>query len=99
MKFSELRFAVFLGLGTFFSELNEGLCAEPSSLDQLSIIATRSEKSVLKTAGSDAVINEEDLRKRGSISLGEALKYEPGVSVPFDFTGADPLVPYLASGE
>ena len=78
---------------------NEGIGAEPSYLDQLSIIATRSEKSVLDTAGSDAVINEEDLRRRGTTSLGEALKYEPGVSVPFDFTGADPLVPYLASGE
>ena len=99
MKVYDFRLSVFLGLGTFFSILNQSLWAEPSTLDQLSIIATRSEKSVMQTAGSDAVINEEDLRRRGSTMLGEALKYEPGVSVPFDFTGADPLVPYLTSGE
>lgn len=99
MKLFGLTWSVFLCLGIFISILNRGFCAEPSYLDQLSIIATRSEQSVLETAGSDAVINEDDLRRSGSITLGEALKYEPGVSVPFDFTGADPLVPYLASGE
>ena len=53
----------------------------------------------MDTAGSDAAIGSRDLIRRGSISLGDAFKYEPGVSVPFDFTGADPLVPYLGSGE
>ena len=68
-------------------------------LDPITIIATRSEKTTSSTAGMDSVITDEDLMRSGALSLEEAFKYEPGVSIPFDFTGADPLVPYLGSGE
>ena len=68
-------------------------------MDPLTVIATKSEKSTLDTAGSDSAITGDELERRGALSLGDALRYEPGVSVPFDFTGADPLVPYLGSGE
>ena len=73
--------------------------AEPSSLEPMTILATRSEKSSFETAGSDAVLTYDELSRQGSTTLGSALKYVPGVSVPFDFTGADPLVPYLGGGE
>ncbi|MBN36953.1 MAG: hypothetical protein CMI29_00635 [Opitutae bacterium] len=80
--------------------LNSSLVAQPRpELKPITVIATKSEKSTLDTAGSDSALSSEDLLRRGSVSIGDALKYEPGVSVPFDFTGADPLVPYLGSGE
>ena len=68
-------------------------------LKPITVIATKSEKSTLDTAGSDSAIGSQDLLRQGAVSIGDALKYVPGVSVPFDFTGADPLVPYLGSGE
>ena len=68
-------------------------------LDPITIIATRSEKTTSSTAGMDSVLTDKDLMRGGAVSLEEAFKYEPGVSIPFDFTGADPLVPYLGSGE
>jgi len=71
----------------------------PPSLETLTIIATRSDKTVLETAGSDSVITDSDIFRQGSVSLGDVLKYESGVSIPFDFTGADALVPYLNTGE
>lgn len=83
-------------LGTLFSVFAN---AEPMSLEPMTILATRSEKGVLDTAGSDTVLTDDDLSRQGSTTLGSALKYIPGVSVPFDFSGADPLVPYLGGGE
>ena len=65
----------------------------------MTILATRSEKGVLDTPGPDAVLTDEDLSRQGSSTLGSALKYVPGVSVPFDFSGSDALVPYLGGGE
>jgi outer membrane receptor protein involved in Fe transport len=79
-------------LSTLFSVFAN---AEPMSLEPMTILATRSEKGVLDTAGSDTVLTDDDLSRQGSTTLGSALKYIPGVSVPFDFSGADPLVPYL----
>tara|TARA_B100000579_G_C22841834_1_gene861974 strand:+ start:773 stop:2986 length:2214 start_codon:yes stop_codon:yes gene_type:complete len=73
--------------------------SETPSLPTVSIIATRSEKSVLETAGSDSVVTSGDMERQGSISIREALKYEPGVSIPFDFTGSDSAVPYMGGGE
>lgn len=83
-------------LSTLFSVFAN---AEPMSLEPMTILATRSEKGVLDTAGSDTVLTDDDLSRQGSTTLGSALKYIPGVSVPFDFSGADPLVPYLGGGE
>ena len=79
--------------------LTHFLWGDRPSLEPLTIIATRGEKSILDTAGSDSAITQDDLLRHGSVGLQDALKYEPGVSVPFDFTGADALVPYLGSGE
>ncbi len=65
----------------------------------ITVVATRSAQPALDTAGSTTVVTSDDLITRGSTSIGEALKYEPGVSVPFDFAGTDGLIPYLGGGD
>ena len=69
-----------------------------SELEPIGVTATRSEKPVLETPGSSSIITAKDMQDRGAINLVDAFKYEPGVSVPFDFSGADALVPYLGTG-
>ncbi len=69
-----------------------------SELEPIGVTATRSEKPVLETPGSSSIITANDMQDRGAINLVDAFKYEPGVSVPFDFSGADALVPYLGTG-
>lgn len=66
---------------------------------EVSVVASRTEQPTLETAGSTSTIDAEKLRRQGAVSLGDALKYEPGVSVPFDFSGGDGLVPYLSGGD
>ena len=68
-------------------------------LQPMAVTATRSEKPILKTAGSSSLITAQDIDDSGALNLGDVLRYEPGVSVPFDFSGADALVPYLGTGE
>jgi len=93
MKFYGLNFLLCCA---YYSEI---FSSEPISLEPLIILTTRSEKNSMDTPGSDVVITSKEIGLQGSNSLGSSLKYVPGVSVPFDFTGADPLVPYLSSGE
>jgi hemoglobin/transferrin/lactoferrin receptor protein len=69
-----------------------------SELEPIGVTATRSEKPVLETPGSSSIITANDMQDRGALNLVDAFKYEPGVSVPFDFSGADSLVPYLGTG-
>ena len=69
-----------------------------SELEPIGVTATRSEKPVLETPGSSSIITANEMQDRGAVNLVDALKYEPGVSVPFDFSGADSLVPYLGTG-
>ena len=70
-----------------------------SELEPIGVTATRSEKPVLETPGSSTIITAKEMQDRGALNLVDAFKYEPGVSVPFDFSGADALVPYLGTGE
>ena len=51
-----------------------------------------------KTKGSTSSIDSATLLKRGSVTLPDALQREPGVSIPLDMAGIDPLVPYLQGG-
>lgn len=91
-NFFRLSFLIFAPV---FSEEADDL----PLLETLTIIATRVERTILESAGSDSVITESEISRQGSLTLSDALKYEPGVSIPFDFTGADAWVPYLNSGE
>ena len=81
----------------FFGLQMEG--GERPELQPMAVTATRSEKPILKTAGSSSVITSKDIDDSGALNIGDVLKYEPGVSIPFDFSGADALVPYLGTGE
>ena len=69
-----------------------------SELEPIGVTATRSEKPILETPGSSSIITANEMQDRGDLNLVDAFKYEPGVSVPFDFSGADSLVPYLGTG-
>ena len=91
-----LALLVFLQVLVFCLQLSSETRPE---LQPMAVTATRSEKPILETAGSSSVITSTDINNKGAVSLGDALKYEPGVSVPFDFSGADALVPYLGTGE
>lgn len=62
------------------------------------VVATRAAEPTLETAGTAAAVEAEQLRRSGAVTLDDALRYEPGVSVPFDFVGGDGLVPYLGGG-
>lgn len=66
---------------------------------KIAVVATRSEEPVLDTAGTVNAITAEEMRNQGSVTLTEVLRYEPGVSVPFDFGGQSGFVPYLGGGD
>lgn len=66
---------------------------------KVTVVATRSEEPTLETPGSTAAITADEIRARGSVTLTDALLYEPGVSVPFDFGGQSGFVPYLGGGD
>ena len=72
---------------------------ENVKISPTTVIATRAEKSVFETAGSDSVTTASEIEQLGAGNLGQSLKYEPGVSVPFDSSGTDAYVPYLENGE
>ena len=75
------------------------LTAQSNPDVDVTVIATRSSSPTLQTAGSDVAVTAADIERAGAISLGEALKYEPGISVPFDFSGESAFVPYLGGGD
>ena len=81
----------------FFGLQVEG--GEHPELQPMAVTATRSEKPILRTAGSSSVITSQDIDDSGAVNIGDVLKYEPGVSIPFELSGADALVPSLSTGE
>lgn len=75
------------------------LSGQSLELEELVVVASRIEERPSQTAGSASAITADDLLRNGATNLTDAFKYEPGVSVPFDFAGTDGLVPYLAGGD
>ena len=67
-------------------------------IEETVVVASQREEKPLKSPGSTVAITSEQLLKRGSVDLVDALQREPGVSVPFDFAGVDALVPFLGGG-
>jgi hemoglobin/transferrin/lactoferrin receptor protein len=65
----------------------------------VTVVATRSPEPTLETPAATSAVTVDQMRAQGAVSLGDALKYEPGVSVPFDFSAGDGLVPYLSGGD
>jgi len=69
---------------------------EVQTLEETVVTATAIIEETSK--GSSSKLKAEDLLKRGSVTLPDALQREPGISVPLDTAGVDTLVPYLEGG-
>jgi hemoglobin/transferrin/lactoferrin receptor protein len=63
------------------------------------VTATRLPENVWDVPGSTSVIRLEDIITNGAISLGDALRYVPGVVVPFAAGASTGAVPYVTGGE
>ena len=77
MKLTRVNVAVLTALATGFVHAE----SDVSLFDEVIVTANKYEESLSKTAGSVAVVDGDELRKRGATELYEALKDEPGVSV------------------
>jgi len=66
---------------------------------EITVLATRKAEPTLETSGTATVVGADSILSTGAVSLTDALKYEPNVSVPFDFAGQSGLVPYLGGGD
>ena len=69
---------------------------ENVKISPTTVIATRAEKSVFETAGSDSVTTA-SIEQLGAGNLGQSLQYEPGVSY-IDSSELMPTFP-LENGE
>lgn len=89
MRWTRLATLLVLGgLPRVFAELQE--------LDTVEVTALGFKDPEVRASTSR--IEAVDLLKRGAVTLPDALQREPGVSVPLDVAGIDPLVPYLEGG-
>ena len=72
---------------------------EDSAADlQITVTATRTERQVYDTPGSISVISLDSFNSWGSGNAVDLVKYEPLVSIPFDFIGSDGFIPYNHGG-
>ena len=62
--------------------------------DEVTALETKEPK--IDTSASR--IKAADILNRGAVTLPDILQREPGVSIPLDVSGVDPLVPYLEGG-
>ncbi|WP_336813261.1 TonB-dependent hemoglobin/transferrin/lactoferrin family receptor [Bosea sp. MMO-172] len=60
------------------------------SLDQITVTASRGEKQVLDVPGTVSVITRQDLDERIVRDMQDLIRYQPGISVNRQTTGADP---------
>ncbi|BCU78174.1 TonB-dependent hemoglobin/transferrin/lactoferrin family receptor [Luteolibacter sp. LG18] len=70
----------------------------PKELDDMVVVATRTEKDWLDTAGTVARLDSGEMVKRGVEDLGGLVKYDPLLSGPFDFASGDGAFAYGGSG-
>ncbi len=57
----------------------------------VTVTATRNERSLLDTAGNVSRITSQELDKRMDNTIAETFRYEPGIIVPRQVSGADPF--------
>ena len=67
---------------------------QPIALDQITVTATRGEKQVLDVPGTVNVISRQELDERITRDTQDLVRYQPGVSVNRQTTGADPFGNY-----
>jgi len=72
--------------------------AEEAPLVEETLVTATAINEEENVKGSKTRIKAVDLLNRGSVTLPDALQREPGVSIPLDMAGVDPLVPYLQGG-
>ena len=102
MKIKKLRLKL-LGFMLYLVAISFGSAQSQEKIGkadiEVTVVATRKPQAVLETAGSTSAITNRAMLERGNLSLGDALKYESGVTVPFDFVGGSGFVPYLGGGD
>ena len=67
-------------------------------LEEFNVIAMRTERPLMKTPASVSVIDLDAFKRNGLSNAGDVVRYQSGISNPFDFSGADSLVPYRGGG-
>lgn len=67
-------------------------------LREATLIATRTERELMKTPGSITTFDFNTFTREGVANAGDIVRHQPGVSIPFEFSGGDSLVPYRGSG-
>ena len=67
-------------------------------LEEFNVIAMRTERPLMKTPASVSVIDLDAFKRNGVSNAGDVVRYQSGISNPFDFSGADSLVPYRGGG-
>lgn len=65
---------------------------------EITVTATRTERRVHGTPGTISVITSDGFSSWGAGNAGDLIKYEPLVSIPFDYIGSDGLIPYKHGG-
>jgi len=74
------------------------LSGEVVTLETTVVTASSLEEETDTRPASQSRITAATLQKQGSVTLEDAFQKEPGVSIPLDIAGSDPLVPYLQGG-
>lgn len=67
-------------------------------LEEFNVIAMRTERPLMKTPASVSVIDLDAFKRNGLSNAGDVVRYQSGISNPFNFSGADPNVPYRGGG-
>ncbi|MFT4176264.1 MAG: TonB-dependent hemoglobin/transferrin/lactoferrin family receptor [Luteolibacter sp.] len=67
-------------------------------LEEVVVVATRTEKNWIDTSGSVSRVTAEELLNRGAQDLGDISKYDPTIHLPFDFASGDGAYAYAQSG-
>ncbi|MDR1816712.1 MAG: TonB-dependent receptor [Puniceicoccales bacterium] len=73
--------------------------APVTRLAPVAVIATRIAESPFETAGSTDVVTLDEAQRAGAVTLGETLKYVPGVTVPFSGGVSSGASSYSTGGE
>lgn len=67
-------------------------------LDEIVVVGTRTEQRWIDASGSTLRADQEDLLRTGSQDLSGFAKYDPTVTLPFDFASGDGAFAYGQSG-
>ncbi len=67
-------------------------------LDEIVVVATRSEQRWIDAGGTTTRTDQEELLRTGSQDLSGFAKYDPTVTLPFDFSSGDGAFGYGQSG-